>query len=63
MPRLIKDVHAQILRHPEYRTKLSEATVWAFEAGCVCRGSWCDKQNNAWSRKIWRHLYENGPVP
>ena len=63
MPRLMKTVHEQILGHPDYMTKLSRNLRWCYEAGCVQRGSWCDKENNAWSRKIWRFLYENGPDP
>jgi len=60
-PHRIKTLHEQILAHPDYKTKLSETTRWAFEAGCVGGGSLCDKENNQWSRKIWRFLYMNGP--
>jgi hypothetical protein len=62
-PRLIAKLHKEILAHPDYNTKLSTSTRFAFENGCVHKGSACDKENNKWSRIIWAHLYENGPVP
>lgn len=57
MPVRISALYKQIMEHPEYKTKLDGTTRWAFEAGCVGGGSWCTKQNNAWSREIWKHLY------
>jgi hypothetical protein len=63
MPRRIKELHKQIMAHPEYKTKLTSTTRFAFEGGCVGGGSWCDAENNKWSREIWKHLYANGPAP
>jgi hypothetical protein len=56
MPKRIKTLHEQILKHPNY-PDLSESMRWAFEMGCVGGFSWRQKENNAWSRTIWRHLY------
>lgn len=57
MPHRISIVHKQILEHPDYATKLSDSTRWAFEAGCVGGGSACAKENNQWSRELWKSLY------
>ena len=62
-PRLIKIVHREIMEHPDYTTKLDASVRWAFEMGCVGMGSFCDKENNKWSRKIWAHLFLEGPRP
>ena len=62
-PRLIKIVHGEIMEHPDYTTKLDASVRWAFEMGCVGMGSFCDKENNKWSRKIWTHLFLDGPTP
>lgn len=59
MPRLMKKVHQQILEHPDYKNKLDQTTRWAFETGCVSGLSHCDKENNKWSREIWKYLYLN----
>lgn len=61
-PMRIKTVHEQILKHPDYKTKLDEATRWAFENGCVKGHSHCQKENNKWSRDIWNHLHLNTPL-
>jgi len=61
MPRAIKKLYKQILNHPEYKNQ-KESLRFAFEAGCVGGGSWCFKENNKWSRKIWRHLYLGEPM-
>lgn len=50
------DVHAEILKHPDYK-KLGESITWAFEMGCVSAHSWCSKANDEWSRKIWTKLH------
>ncbi len=63
MPWRMKDVYAQIMSHPEYKTKLSEGTRFAFVHGVVGGGSWRTAENNAWSRQIWVHLYLYGPAP
>lgn len=57
MPQRIAHVYAQIVAHPDYKTKLDDATRWAFETGCVGGSPWCTKQNNQWSRQIWKYLY------
>jgi len=57
MPHRIKDVHAQILNHPEYKTRTTEGTRFAFEMGCVGGYSWRNQENNKWSREIWKDLY------
>lgn len=57
MPRAIKEVHKQVLSHPKYMTELPSSTRWCFQAGCVDRYSWCDRENNKWSRQLWRELY------
>lgn len=57
MPRDIKEVHKQIVAHPNYKTEFSESTRWCFQAGCVGGYSWCDRENNKWSRQLWRELY------
>lgn len=62
-PRLIKIVHSEIMEHPDYTTKLDGSVRWAFEMGCVGMGSFCDKENNKWSRIIWAHLFLDGPAP
>jgi hypothetical protein len=62
-PFRIKRVYEEILNHPDYKSKLTESTRWAFEAGCVGGGSFCSQANNTWSRLIWSHLFENGPPP
>ncbi len=56
------ELYEQILKHPEYRTKLDHATRWAFERGCVGGGSWCTRQNNKWSREIWDYLFLDIPM-
>ena len=56
MPRKIANVHKQILAHPKY-PELSAGTKFAFEMGCVEGFSWRARENNKWSREIWRHLY------
>ena len=61
-PRRIDKLHEQILTHSDYKTKLSEGTRFAFDNGCVCHGSQCDKENNQWSRQIWRYLYLGTPM-
>jgi hypothetical protein len=50
------------MTHPRYAAT-SAAFKFGFEAGCVGGGSWCTKENNAWSRRIWRHLYLGTPMP
>ena len=62
MPHRIDKLYESILKHPEYQTRLDEGMRFAFEQGCVSGGSWCPKQNNAWSRKIWKFLYLNEPM-
>jgi hypothetical protein len=61
MPNRIKKLYKQILKHPKYPT-LSDALHFAFECGCVGGGSWCTKENNAWTRKIWKHLHWGTPL-
>lgn len=63
MPRIIKTLHRQIMAHPEYKTLLDDNTRWCYETGCVRGASWCDAQNNKWSRQIWQFLYAGGPKP
>jgi len=58
----MRDVYQQILVHPEYALRLSKTTRWVFEAACVRGHSWCTRENNAWSRQIWRFLYAGGPA-
>jgi hypothetical protein len=55
------DVYTQILNHPDNTTRVSETTRWVFETACVGGHSHCTKENNAWSRALWRHLYAGGP--
>jgi hypothetical protein len=61
-PRRIARLYRDILRHPEYKSKLPETTRWVFEVACVGGGSQCHKENNKWCRKIWRHLYRGEPL-
>ncbi len=56
MPHKIKDLHAQILSHTNYNS-LSSCLRFCFEGGCVGHLSWMTKENNRWSRVIWKHLY------
>jgi hypothetical protein len=56
-PRRIRQLYQQILQHPDYKMKLSGGTRFAFESGCVSGYSWCEKENNKWSREIWNYLY------
>lgn len=58
-PRRMKDVHATILQHPEYKTKLDNTTRWVYESACVGGLSHCKRQNDKWCREIWQHLYNN----
>jgi hypothetical protein len=60
-PHKIKVVYDEILKHPKY-PELKSGTRFAFEHACVRNMSWCTKQNNAWSRKIWHHLYLGEPL-
>lgn len=62
-PRNMDVLHRAILDHPEYKTKLTESTRWCFENGCVAGFSSCTKENNKWSREIWRFLYKDIPLP
>jgi hypothetical protein len=62
MPHRIKALYKEIMKHPKYETRFSETKRWAFEAGCVGGGSWCEKQNNKWCRKLWRQLYWDEPT-
>ena len=62
MPHAIKKLHLEIMAHPDYKTKLPDTTRWAFESACVERGSHRDKENNAWSRSIWKFLYLGEPM-
>lgn len=61
-PRDIRLVKKQIVCHPKYKD-LDKNMRWAFETGVLCGLSWCDKENNRWSRDIWAHLYRNRPLP
>lgn len=58
MPHRMKKVHQMILEHPDYKD-LKESTRFCFEMGCYGGFSYCTKENNAWSRKIWKYLYWN----
>ena len=63
MPQRMKLVHEQILTHPEYKTKLNDSTRYAFETGCIGGYSWKVKENNKWSRQIWKYLHWNETSP
>lgn len=55
-PRKIQKLYEQILAHPKYKD-LGESTRWAFQMGCVNGLSWATRQNNKWSRRLWKHLF------
>jgi hypothetical protein len=55
-PRKIKDLHKEIMKHKDYK-RIPATTRWCFETGCVNGHSWCDKENNKWSREIWKMLF------
>jgi hypothetical protein len=60
-PHLIRTLQDQILAHPRY-AETSSSFKFAFGA-CVGGLSWATKQNNAWCRQVWRHLYLGTPMP
>ena len=62
MPQRIHELHRQIMAHPDYNTRVSETTRWTFEHACVGGGSWCVRDNNKWSREIWKRLYLTNEV-
>lgn len=62
MPHRIKTLYQQIMAHPRC-PETSSSFKFAFEAGCVGGGSWCSKENNAWCRSVWKHLYLGEPEP
>ena len=61
-PVRIKALHQQILAHPRY-PETTGSFKFAFENGCVGGLSWAEKANNAWCRRVWRHLYLGTPMP
>lgn len=60
-PRYLKDVYAQVKNHPEFSTKLSAGTQFAFWAAF---NGWSrtQKENSKWVRSVWRHLFQNQPL-
>jgi hypothetical protein len=61
-PRLIKQVYQQIFKHPLWPS-LPEGTRFAIHDAGYLGLSRCTRQNNAWARKWWRHLYLGAPEP
>lgn len=57
MPHRIRAVHEQVMAHPDYTIRLDANTRFAFEGGCVSGYSHCTRENNRWSRELWRLLY------
>jgi hypothetical protein len=60
-PHRLRTLWKQILEHPRY-SELSEGTRFAFENAVVGGMSWRVKENNRWSRELWRHLYLGTPL-
>lgn len=61
MPHVMKKVYSQVRKHPRFK-ELHESTRFAFN---IARGgySYRTKENNAWIRKLWKHLYLDEPMP
>lgn len=61
MPHIMKKVYSQVKKHPKFKD-LNESTRFAFN---IARGgySYRTKENNAWIRKLWKHLYLDEPMP
>jgi hypothetical protein len=57
LPRLMKDVYAQILGHPDYKTKCSESTRWCFENAVIAGKYSSKRENKKWAKDIWKHLH------
>lgn len=59
MPRRIKYVEEQVLKHPRYAQLSSGTKVGVMAA--VGGFSWCTKANNKWMRQLWEFLYHDKP--
>ena len=62
MPHRMKDVYADVFRHPFMQDKQMESCKYAL--GMAAGGySWCTRQNNKWARAFWKWMYAGGPRP
>jgi hypothetical protein len=60
MPHLMTKVYEEIQAHPRFpETNKS----FKFQFDVVVSGlSWATKENNAWCRRVWKHLYLGEPM-
>lgn len=62
MPRLIRELHRQIRKHPKFKTLNPRVhTAFAFVAPFGLRA--CGPINRRWLRAMWTYLYLDGPAP
>ena len=61
-PRKLADVIADVCAHPDYE-KLPPLVKAEFEGASWMLTGTGGKENRAFCRAMWRHLYQGGPFP